>query len=311
MVRYTSLPDNKDLPFGAAHSIHDSELCAYRDLFINNFTLDNNYSVANAEKIKSEYIETYKKWMFSTHNVKGHEDFSEACFTNGTTESFYQYYLRYKTHRRLRLAKGEYFFHQMMKGLWFTGERFSWLEDGPIQRDDFLLISVPFSDSCTVPDFLEEVLCQCDKLDVPVMLDFAYINIAKDLDIDVSHSCIKYIVSSLSKTFPVETHRIGIRLQREKWEDQLYVINEYNYNYINLLSAFLGKSMMQKFEADYVFNKYRAKQIDLCNAMELEVSDCVFFGIDHNNQYPQYNRGTKTNRLCFSRVWDGRMNIGL
>ena len=42
MVRYTSLPDNKDLPFGAAHSIHDSELCAYRDLFINNFTLDNN-----------------------------------------------------------------------------------------------------------------------------------------------------------------------------------------------------------------------------------------------------------------------------
>ena len=52
-----------------------------------------------------------------------------------------------------------------------------------------------------MPDFLEEVLCQCDKLDVPVMLDFAYINIAKDLDIDVSHSCIKYIVSSLSKTF--------------------------------------------------------------------------------------------------------------
>ena len=48
--------------------------------------------------------------------------------------NLYQYYLRYKTHRRLRLAKGEYFFHQMMKGLWFTGERFSWLEDGPIQR---------------------------------------------------------------------------------------------------------------------------------------------------------------------------------
>ena len=41
-VRYTNLPDNKDKPFGGAYSVHDSDLCAHRDLIINQFTLHNN-----------------------------------------------------------------------------------------------------------------------------------------------------------------------------------------------------------------------------------------------------------------------------
>ena len=49
----------------------------------------------------------------------------------------------------------------------------------------------------------------------------------------------------------------------------------------------------------------------MCESMELEPADCVYFGIDHHNQYDAYNRGTNTNRLCFSRVWDGRMQHDL
>ena len=194
-----------------------------------------------------------------------------------------------------------------MKSLWYPAARFAWLDEDEIRSDDVILISVPFSDSCTLPENLDDLLTKCDKLGVPVMLDFAYLNISLGLKVDLTHPCIEYIVSSLSKVFPVENHRIGIRLQREKFEDQLYVINETNYNYINLLSAYLGTQMMKKFAADYVYNKYRRDQIMMCESLELEVADCVYFGIDHNNQYSEYNRGTATNRLCFSRLWDGRM----
>jgi len=310
-VRYTNLPDNKDKPFGGAYSVHDSDLCAHRDLTINQFTLQNNYTVDNAQQIKAEYLDTFKEWMFSTHDMVGKEDFQEACFTNGTTESFYQFYLRYKDTKRLRLAKGEYFFHQMMKALWYPSARFAWLDEDDIKEGDALLISIPFSDSCTVPDNLEEILNKCDELELPVMLDFAYLNISVALKVNLEHPCIEYIVSSLSKVFPVENHRIGIRLQRKKFEDQLYVINETNYNYINLLSAYLGTKMMQKFPAWYVVDKYRKDQEFMCESLELEVADCVYFGIDWNNKYPEYNRGTKTNRLCFSRIWDGRMKIDM
>jgi len=104
---------------------------------------------------------------------------------------------------------------------------------------------VPFSDTGDLPLNLEGILDNCDSSNVPVMLDLAYINIAKGLTINLEHPCIEYVVSSLSKVFPVENLRIGIRLQRDKFEDQLYVINEKGYNYINLLSAYVGTGMMK------------------------------------------------------------------
>jgi hypothetical protein len=142
------------------------------------------------------------------------------------------------------------------------------------------------------------------------MLDMAYVNLTDVSEfghtIDFGRPCIKYVVSSLSKAFPVEHYRIGIRLQKTIDDDQLYVLNERNHNYINLLSAYVGTGLMTQFEPNYMFKKYRSLQLEMCEQLNLTPSPCVIFGIDHHNQYPQYNRGGSSNRLCFSRVWDQR-----
>jgi hypothetical protein len=302
---YTNLPDNKEKPFGGAYSVHDPETCQTRDDAVKEYI--SNQALLDNEEIKSKYLQTYKEWMFATHpNIKGWEDYNELCFTQGTTESFAQFYLRFRESKRLRLAKGEYFYNQMMKGLWYK-EKFAWLDEDDIKQNDIVLISIPFSDTGAVPDYLEKLLQECDKNDVPVMLDLAYVSLSVDQKIDLTHRCIEYVVSSLSKVFPVELYRIGIRIQRKKFEDQLYVINEKNHNYINILSAYVGTKLMQKYPADYIFNKYRQKQIETCDKLNVDVSPCVYFGIDRNKQYQEYNRGTDSNRLCFTRVWDGRM----
>jgi len=308
MARITNLPDLKYKPFGGAFCTHDVDLCASRDSIIRNFTEKNNYLMECAEDIKSAYLSTYKNWMFSAfNNITGFEDFSEACFTNGTTQTFDHFYIRYKD-KRFRIFKGEYFYHQMMRGLYFQ-DQFAWLDEDTLRAGDAVVISVPFSETGNVPDSLESILQQCDKLDIPVLLDMAYLNLAVDLEIDLTHPCIKYISSSLSKAFPVDVHRIGIRLQRQKDEDQLYVHNEYNYNYINLLSAYLGLNLMSTYSSDYLFNKYRESQLLFCDKLNVTPSSCVYFGIDYNNQYPEYNRGGTSNRLSFSRIWDGRLTF--
>lgn len=304
-TRYTNLPDNKDKPFGGAYSVHDPETCMTRNDAVKDYV--NTQLQTDNEQIKSTYLNTYKQWMFSAHpKIVGWQDYNELCFTQGTTESFAQFYLRFRESKRLRLAKGEYFYNQMMKGLWYK-DRFAWLDEDEIRNNDVLLISVPFSDTGAVPEYLEKLLKRCDDMNVPVMLDLAYVSLSVDQEIDLSHKCIEYVVSSLSKVFPVELYRIGIRMQRTKFEDQLYVINEKNYNYINVLSAYVGTKLMEKYPADYIFNKYRQRQLDMCAELNLEPSPCVYFGIDKRGQFPEYNRGTETNRLCFSRVWDGRM----
>ena len=301
-TRYTNLPDNKDKPFGGAYSVYDVETVECRNMIIE----DLSWQERSPDDVRKEFLSTYMEWMPSTHNLIGIEKYTHACFTQGTTEAFAQFYIRYKNYR-LRLRKGEYFYHQMMKGLWYD-YRFAWLDDDEIRKDDVLLISAPFSDTGAVPDDLEDILNACDEKGAHVMLDLAYINIAKGLTINLEHPCIEYVVSSLSKVFPVEHHRIGIRLQRKMFEDQIYVVNEDNYNYINLMSAYLGAEMMKEFSANYIYDKYRDAQDHYCRQYNVEVSPCVYFGIDELEQYPKYNRGNDTNRLCFSRVWDGRMN---
>ena len=310
-IRYTKLPDNKSKSFGGAYSVHDRELTTYRDETIRMFTVNNNYTEKNAEIIKQEFLQTYKQWMFSHFpRVNGVEQYTHMCFTQGTTESFAQFYIRYRDNHRLRIAKGEYFYNQMMKSLWYS-DNFAWLDDEPIKEGDVVLLSVPFADTGAVPSNLEKILCDCDRLKVPVMLDLAYLNLAIDLDFDLSHPCIEYVVSSFSKVFPIDNHRVGIRLQKEPFEDQIYVINEYNYNYINLLSAYLGTAMMKKFSADYVFNKHHDKQLALRQKLDLVPTYCVYFGIDYSGRFREYNRGGNGNRLCFSRIWDGRMKYDM
>ena len=308
---YTNLPDNKLKTYGGAYGVHDTELLACRDRTIKKFTSINSAKISAAESIKKKFIETYPTWMFEPFDFQNTELLTEACFTQGTTESFAQFYIRYKDYR-LRIAKGEYFYHQMMKSLRYEGN-FAWLEDEPIQSGDVVLISLPFADTGDYYIGIDNILDQCDQLGVPVMLDLAYVNltIGKYLNykIDFARPCIEYVVSSLSKVFPVENMRIGIRLQKTKAEDQLYVINEENYNYINLLSAYVGTAMMEEFPADWVVNKYRSKQLEMCEKLGLGLSPCVPFGIDFADRYPQYNRGRDSNRLCFSRLWDGRADI--
>ena len=150
-IRYTNLPDNKSKPFGGAYSVHDRELTSYRDETIRMFTVNNNYTEKNAEIIKQEFLQIYKQWMFRPFpKVNGVEHYNHMCFTQGTTESFAQFYIRYRDNHRLRIAKGEYFYNQMMKSLWYS-DNFAWLDDEPIKEGDVVLLSVPFADTGAVP----------------------------------------------------------------------------------------------------------------------------------------------------------------
>ena len=41
MVKYTSLPDNKDKPFGGAYSVYDPETVYMRDYLVQKYAVNN------------------------------------------------------------------------------------------------------------------------------------------------------------------------------------------------------------------------------------------------------------------------------
>ena len=286
-----TLPNLKTKAYGGAWSIQDDE------------TLQTYSDWQFKKRDTQEFCHNYKDWFIAGHELKGIESYNDICFTNGTTETFDKFYHRH-AQRRLRLFKGEYFYHQIMSRFY---KDFEWIENDDIRPYDVLVVSCPFSDTGNKPVGFDNILEQCNDKMVPVCLDLAYINISKPVKIDLSLDCIEDITTSLSKVFPVEHNRIGIRLQKNKIDDSTYAYNQNEY--VNHNSVSIGQHMIENFTNNFITEKYAQRQIDECNLLSVTPSQSVIFGIDTVNKYSEYNRGGASNRLCFSRVWDNRANV--
>jgi histidinol-phosphate/aromatic aminotransferase/cobyric acid decarboxylase-like protein len=285
-----AVPDLKKKPYGGAWCIDDHE----QTQEIYNIIEEHSHSLCDF--VPEKFLSRYASWFQSTHNIKGVATFDGSTVSNGTTETFDKWYLM-TNQRRLRLLKGEYFYHQIAAREVYKS--FRWIEDGPIQNQDVVVISCPFADTGNIPMGFDSIMQQCEDYNVPVLVDMAYINLAQNLSIDLSYNCIKVVTTSMSKVFPVPHYRIGMRLTKGI-DDDLMIAYQQN-NYVNRFSCGLGYHLMEKFTADHTFEKYRDKQIALCEKLEVQPSASVLFGIDNSDRFGEYSRGGKSNRLCFSK----------
>jgi len=286
----TNIPnDKRNLPYGSAFSIQDE-----RTVKLLNNPLD--LSVFNNEDVIETFLEKYKKWIKTTslnyiHNL---DDFKYACYSNGTTESFDKFYLKH-SNRRFRCFKGEYMYHKLA---WRQGFNWCYIEDDKLQKNDAVIVSLPFANTGNEHIQLDKLMYTCTELDIPVLLDCAYFGICSDIKFDFSYPCIKEIVFSLSKTFPVSYARIGMRLTREDDDDTLFVYQKINY--VNRLGPLLGIRYLDSFSPDYIVRKYKNIQKEFCKELEVLQSKTVLFGLG-DERWKAYNRGSIENRLSFHR----------
>ena len=292
MEQQKILSSLRDKKYGGAWSIHDIESVN----FIKNLAIK--------EGDRKKFLIEYKDWIQEGKKFSGLENYKHIDFSAGTTETFMNFYLGHLD-KRLRLLKGEYFFHWLVARNYFNNVLV--LDHNDITKGDVVVMSCPFSGTGNIPENFYSILDKCETLQVPVMLDMAYINISNIQELNLEYKCIEVICTSLSKVFPVEHNRIGIRLRQNFYDDSLFAYNDNNY--VNLQSIHIGHELIKKFKNNWLYDKYKKMQSDECKKLGLDISSCVIFGLDKNDKYPEYKRGNKVNRLCFSRKWDRRIIV--
>lgn len=291
---WNSLLKLKSLPYGSIQCIADSN----RDqevIEIINLTSING--CLNNPEIQEQYFDIYRSWIESTrlNSIRGLEKFPISAFSNGTTESFDKFYLKYRN-RRLRCFRGEYMYHLASANAYF--DNFAYIDEDTLDKNDVVIFSLPFADTGNEPDGIEKILSLCSNLQIPVLVDCCYFGNCADINFNFDHECIEAVVFSLSKTFPVQHLRIGIRFTRVDDDDPLLVYNKNKY--INRLGAAVGIEFMKRYSPDHNFQTYRHTQEDFCRTLGVSPSKCVFFATSLNS-FHEYNRGTQSNRLCFSK----------
>ena len=284
----TAPNDKRQMPYGESTAIKDPAAVAVIANVVPNFEVDRT----------TEFCTAYKEWIQTTalNKINGIDKFPYACYSNGTTEAFDKFYIKNRT-RRFRCFKGEYVYHRLVwRNSW---PDWKWLDDDGLESNDAVVISLPFSDTGNKHSLHDALLEQCTRLGVPVLVDCAYFGICSNLEFNFNQPCITDITFSLSKVFPVAHARIGMRLTKEDDDDSLFVVNKIGYT--NRYGAQLGLELIKQFGPDYIADKYRDRQVSICNELNVQPSKTILFGIG-GQEWQQYNRGTRTNRLSFNRV---------
>ena len=256
--------------------------------------LTDHYSFPNNGKLFTNKFDEYIK-ASKLNNLKGLDKYEHRSFVHGTSQTFDSFWMRHHN-KRFRCFKGEFFYHQAN---WKKFHKWCYLEDDNIQIDDAVVISFPFSDYCKEHPKMREVLDECDKWEVPVLIDCAYYVIGEGINFDFTeYNCIEDITFSLSKGFHLSNRlRGGIRYSKKYYDDNIHIYNEWNqYSH---LSAHLGTKLLSHFPPDFSVKKYKNKQLQFCLDNNLKPSDCVIFAFG-GDEYKELNRGTEVNRLCIS-----------
>jgi hypothetical protein len=148
------LKNLKSLPYGGASSVTNpdltSEVCDIIKLCADRNCLDD----AN---IQDHFVEEYYRWITRSQltEIRGIEQFPVKAFSNGTSESFDKFYLKNST-RRFRCFRGEYMYHPASWRNYFPD--WCYLEDQPLDKNDAVVLSTPFSDTGRVHTEFESLL---------------------------------------------------------------------------------------------------------------------------------------------------------
>ena len=284
----------KSLPYGSIHAISDPYMEAEVSKIIAKVTQD---GCLNDTTIHNKFLDRFYNWILETKNntIIGLENLTAKVITNGSTEAFDKFYLKNKT-RRLRYFKGEYMYHAAASKSYF--EPAPYLDDAPLDGNDVIVISLPFADTGAEHPRMDEVLSACSQLGIPVLIDCCYYGACANLTMNFNYECITDITFSLAKSFPVGFMRVGMRLTRKDNNDPLFVYNKNNY--VNRIAAAVGLELLNFYSPDYNYDTYKYVQSYFCKELGVEPSKCVFFATS-KDKFPEYNRGTDSNRLCFSK----------
>lgn len=223
-------------------------------------------------RCREAYLAHYDKWIHSSqlNTITGLENFARRDLINGTTQTFDEAYMKY-AHRRLRVFRGEYRYHMRIVNNW------SFIEEAPIDANDYVIVSAPFCSTGDVHPRLHALLDNCAQKQVPVIIDCAYFGTCENIRIDVSHSAIESVSFSLSKGTGLGDIRSGIRYSN--LDDNNPICQQNNYDHTVLFAARVGLYMMENFSPDFIPQRYSEVQKYVCEQLGLTPTPCMHLAL--------------------------------
>lgn len=226
--------------------------------------------------------------------------------TQAVTQSIESFLFLHRN-RRIRTLPGEY---MAVSNL---AQRFelNWSEIEDASSPDFeagdcFMLSAPFSASGDVHPQMTRLLEAANDKRVPTFIDCAFWGLCYDIQLNLNYECIETVAFSLSKSFRIGLVRIGIEFSKNV-SPTIGLVNERSY--LNRHGAVIACYLLKKFSADYIANKYRDLQREICLELDAQPSKTIIFGLGGSQKYEHWDRGGGFRRLCFNNSLAHRISL--
>ena len=152
----------------------------------------------------------------------------------------------------------------------------------------------------SVPSSIDGNFCSV-PINIPVALDLAYVGSTKIQKINI-HDNVEYVFYSLSKSFGVSNLRTGWMFTK-KPEEKLEMLT-YQAKYYNYFAHNVAEHIISNFDLDFVHNKLKNQQYNICKELNLNTSDSVWLATSESDEYTKFRRINNTARICLSGVYE-------
>lgn len=138
-----------------------------------------------------------------------------------------------------------------------------------IKKDSALVISFPFFEYFEKHQHMDEIMMQCEKLGVPVMLDLIWLPLLRDKPMLKHSDCVEVITHSFTKLIPLAGIKCGVAF----WKAPVDA-DRITYPLGNRFGAWIVTEFLHKFGYNHALS-YDNLQEKWCNALGLDKTNMV------------------------------------
>jgi len=286
----TSFSKHIDLLFKTKHNaIYDYEFQKH----LKKAPWESWLNQSNFFDVKEEYIEAFIHWIYSSkknsfsESLKDKKRYQRRDVIVGTTQSFDEAYFRYSD-RRLRIFRGEYAYHRRCYENYAFLDSPAFSKEMPrmqsLDKNDWVIVSQPFCGTGQEHPKLKELLDQCLKKKIPVLIDCAWFGTCFDINFDLEHPAISEVSFSLTKGIGLGLMRTGLRFSNYPIKDNKPIAQQNHYKHLVLNNCQIGIYQMNQFSPDFQALKYLDWYKKLCKKYAMIESNCLHISrlpLDH------------------------------
>jgi hypothetical protein len=144
-----------------------------------------------------------------------------------------------------------------------------------------IIVSCPFSLNGNT-EFQQLVIDQCVKYNIPIFIDLAYLGLTEKFMLDVSKVKDLTIAYSMSKHYSLCFDRIGATWTTKK-NEELAILNQVGY--VNISGIQKSIELLNTFDENYIFSKYKHKYQEIINQHNLQSTNCVLLAHKNNEKF--------------------------